>query len=197
MGRTQTFDTAAVVRAARTVFWQHGFEAASVPALEAATGLNRSSLYHAFGSKRGLFDAAVESYLDEVIRPRLRPLREPVPHADAIVDYLRGVRDALAEPGSISSTNGCLLVNTATSPIARDAAVADAVSDYRTELRGCLERGIRARFPEDGEAAIGRLTDSCTALVIAGFALTRVDNAAALASLDAAMQLVAARSPRA
>ena len=62
------------MRAARTVFWEHGFEAASLPALERATGLNRSSIYHGFGSKRGLFDAAVASYLDEVVRPRLRPL---------------------------------------------------------------------------------------------------------------------------
>ncbi|GAB3998060.1 hypothetical protein GCM10029992_22820 [Glycomyces albus] len=52
MGRVQTFDTAEVVRAARTVFWQHGYEDASIPALEAATGLRRSSIYHAFGSKR-------------------------------------------------------------------------------------------------------------------------------------------------
>jgi len=64
MGRTRTFDEDAVVRAARDVFWQHGYAEASVPDLEAATGLGRSSLYHSFGSKRELFDAAIESYLD-------------------------------------------------------------------------------------------------------------------------------------
>ena len=73
MGRTQTFDTTEVVRSARRVFWEHCFENASIVELEQATGLNRSSIYYAFGSKRGLFDAAVESYLDEIIRPRLQP----------------------------------------------------------------------------------------------------------------------------
>ncbi|MDD0859753.1 TetR/AcrR family transcriptional regulator [Arthrobacter alpinus] len=48
-----------------------------LPDLERATGLSRSSIYHAFGSKRGLFDAAVASYLSEIIRPRLQPLDSP------------------------------------------------------------------------------------------------------------------------
>ena len=49
MGRTQTFDTNEVVRAARAVFWEHGYESAALPELEKATGLSRSSIYHAFG----------------------------------------------------------------------------------------------------------------------------------------------------
>jgi AcrR family transcriptional regulator len=75
MGRTRAFAEIDVVRAARGVFWNRGYEETSLPDLEAATGLNRSSIYHSFGSKRGLFDAAVESYLDDVVRPRLEPLR--------------------------------------------------------------------------------------------------------------------------
>ncbi|HOZ57111.1 MAG TPA: helix-turn-helix domain-containing protein, partial [Nakamurella multipartita] len=69
MGRTKTFDPGEVVRAARAVFWTRGFESASLPELQEATGLSVSSIYHSFGSKRGLFDAAVASYLDEVARP--------------------------------------------------------------------------------------------------------------------------------
>ncbi len=53
MARTQGFDRDVVVRAARTLFWRAGFEGASVPALEEATGLSRSSIYNTFGSKRG------------------------------------------------------------------------------------------------------------------------------------------------
>ena len=75
MARPRSFDTATAVRAARQVFWTRVSEATSLPDLEAATGLRRSSLYQAFGSKRGLFDAAVASYLDEVVRPLLAGLR--------------------------------------------------------------------------------------------------------------------------
>ena len=43
MGRIQMFETVSVVRAARDVFWDKGFEATSVADLEEATGLRRNS----------------------------------------------------------------------------------------------------------------------------------------------------------
>lgn len=190
MGRPQGFDTEQVVRAARTVFWRQGFESASVPELERATGLARSSLYHAFGSKRGLFDAAVDSYLTEVVRPRLAPLLVEDVAPTALHDYLTGLRAALAAPRSPASENGCLLVNTAGSPLALDAAVAERVSAYRAELRHAFARGAAARNPEASAAEIDRLADTCTALVVTAFAMTRVDNAAALGAIDTALALV-------
>lgn len=190
MGRLQTFDTAEVVRAARAVFWQHGYEDASIPDLEAATGLKRSSLYNAFDSKRGLFDAAVNSYLDEVIRPRLRPLTGAQVSPDAIVEYFTGLRAALARSGSFTAENGCLLINAAGGPIAHDDAVREIVADYRAELQSAMRSGIAARHPDRLAGEVDRLAETCTALLVATFALTRVDAAAALGSLDAALRLV-------
>lgn len=194
MGRTQTYDTAGVVRAARTVFWEHGFEDASIPALEAATGLRRSSIYHAFGSKRGLFDAAVENYLDEVVRPRLRPLAAARVEPDAILDYLRGLRGALEQAGSFASENGCLLINAAGAPIAHDETVRETVTDYHAELHRAITAGLRAHLPELPTDRRERLADTCTGLVVSAFTLTRVDNAGALRSLDAALDLISAAS---
>jgi AcrR family transcriptional regulator len=190
MGRVQGYVTQDVVRAARGVFWEHGFESAALPVLEDATGLNRSSIYHAFGSKRGLFDAAVASYLDEVVRPRLRPLTLPDVAPDALTTYLLGLRAALAEPASFTAVNGCLLLNAAGAPIARDAAVRDAVSAYRAELLAAFAAGVRARFPDAGPDGVERLAQACTALVVSALALTRVDNDGALRGLDSALALV-------
>ncbi|MDA1363012.1 helix-turn-helix domain containing protein [Glycomyces luteolus] len=188
MGRTQTFDTAEAVRSARAVFWKHGYEAASVPALEAATGLRRSSIYHAFGSKRGLFDAAVDSYLDEIVRPRLAPLAEPAP--GAILDYLRGLREALERAGSFIAANGCLLINAAGAAIADDEAVRETITAYRAELGRAIGNGIRAHRPDLDDAETDRLTATCTALVVAAYALARVDTVSAVHSLDTALDLV-------
>lgn len=190
MGRAQAFETDRVVRAALGVFWRSGFEAASVPALEAATGLNRSSIYHAFGSKRGLFDAAVQTYLDDVVRPRLRPLLAERVSAGAVVDYLTGLRDALARTGEIQADSGCLLVNTSGAPISRDEAVRRTVADYRAELRAALGRGVDAHFPEGTRAERDRLADLCTSLVVSAFALVRVDPRSAVGSLDSALMLL-------
>ena len=71
MGRVQTFETATAVAAARDLFWDRGYEATSVADLEDATGVQRSSLYHAFGSKRGLFDAVLAHTPESQARSRI------------------------------------------------------------------------------------------------------------------------------
>lgn len=192
MGRTQTFDTDQVVRAAREVFWARGYEEAALPELERATGLSRSSIYHAFGSKRGLFGAAVDSYLDEVIRPRLAPLTSPPVPPEALAHYLDGLRAALLRDGTLPATSGCLLVNSAGAPIGHDDEVARAISGYRAELRAAIGNGVRAALPDRVPAAQDTLADACTGLVVAAFALVRVAPAEAVRALDTAGALLAA-----
>lgn len=190
MGRTQTFDTPTVVRAARALFWERGYEGVAVPELEAATGVGRSSLYHAFGSKRGLFDATVDSYLDEVVRPRLRPLTLETVSPAAIVEYLSGLRAALLDGRSAAAHRGCLLLNTATAPVGRDTAVADVVAGYRAELHAAFRAGVLARHPDGSPEDLDRLATLCTASVVTAFVLARVDALAAARTLDAALGLV-------
>ncbi|GAC68272.1 TetR/AcrR family transcriptional regulator [Gordonia soli] len=61
MGRPRAFDTDTVLAAAVDVFTTRGYSAASVDEILAATQIRRASLYNAFGSKRGLFLAALRS----------------------------------------------------------------------------------------------------------------------------------------
>ena len=189
MGRKRSFNTQEAVRAARSVFWSNGFEGSSLPDLEEATGLNRSSLYHAFGSKRGLFDAVVDSYLDEVVRPRLRILTEaPIP-PDAVSIYLTGLKNALLAPASPASEHGCLMVNTAGSPIAKDAAVGERVAAYRAEIATAIETGL-AHQPGFAAARVAPTAMAISSLVVAAMTITRVDNTAAAETIDAALAIV-------
>ena len=64
MGRKRSFDDDEVLARAREVFLEHGYEGASIDALVKATGLLRGSLYGAFGSKRGMFVAALRDATD-------------------------------------------------------------------------------------------------------------------------------------
>lgn len=59
MGRPRSFDTSAAVAAAAEVFRKRGYESTSVDDLVVATGLQRGSLYGTFGSKLGIFSAAL------------------------------------------------------------------------------------------------------------------------------------------
>ncbi len=188
MGRRRTFDPIEAARSARAVFWRQGFEASSVSDLEDATGLNRSSLYHEFGSKRGLFDAAADNYLDEVARPRLRVLtHKPIP-PDAVGMYLRSLRDALLVNASAASDHGCLIVNTAGSLIGKDEAVRDRIVAYRTEIATAIENGLTHQ-PGFDSSRVKPTATAITSLVVAAMTLTRVDPTAAAQTLDIAVAL--------
>ena len=50
----KSFDEETAVESAMQVFWEKGFEPASIADLLAGTGLNRGSLYNAFGGKQQL-----------------------------------------------------------------------------------------------------------------------------------------------
>lgn len=189
MGRTRSFDETETVLAARQVFWEHGFAETSIPELETATGLNRSSLYHSFGSKRGLFDAAVQSYLDQVVRPRLVPLTAPTVDPGALAEYLSGFRAAIAEPASALASNGCLLLNSSVGSLGQDEAVRHSIDAYRAELGAALARGVSAAHPELAASQAQALTVELSGLMLAAMALVRVAPDAAVEMLDVAQAL--------
>lgn len=194
MGRERTFDAAEVVRAARRVFWERGYVETAVPDLEKATGLNRSSIYHAFGSKRGLFDAAVDSYLDDVIRPRLAPLRTPPVAADALETYLTGLRTAMLGGLRELEQNGCLLMNATGSTLGHDDAMRVVVSHYYADLRAAIAAGVAARRPDLDAAAADLMTTTCTSLVLSSMMSVRISHETAAEMLTTALRTVQAGS---
>ena len=62
MGRPRGFDEDAALEAAMRVFWQKSYEGTSIADLTEAMGINRSSLYAAFGDKESIFRRAMERY---------------------------------------------------------------------------------------------------------------------------------------
>ncbi|MGH8889704.1 MAG: TetR/AcrR family transcriptional regulator [Acidothermaceae bacterium] len=64
MARPRTFDETEVLVAATEIFTRTGYEGTSIDDLVIGLGLHRGSLYQAFGSKRGLFAAALTRSID-------------------------------------------------------------------------------------------------------------------------------------
>jgi len=199
MGRTQAFESAAVVRSARDAFWERGYEGTSVVDLERATGLNRSSLYHAFGSKRGLFDAAVADYLESVVRPRLRALATGAPTVEALQAYFGGLGAAIETlPGS-SPPYGCLLVNCAAGLAGHDDAARRVVDGYRAELAAALRRGLAAATTDAvvTPAELDARTRVLESLSMGAMLLARVSPGEAVALLATARDHIASWCGRA
>ena len=68
VGRPRQFDEEKVLDAAMEAFWSRGYEATSMAELCRATGLNKGSLYQAFGDKHSLFMRALTYYSDKEYR---------------------------------------------------------------------------------------------------------------------------------
>src|ERR1700749_1175927 len=61
-GRPRQYDPERALANAAEVFWKHGYAATSLDDLVAATGMNRPSLYAAFGDKRDLYLKTLKRY---------------------------------------------------------------------------------------------------------------------------------------
>src|ERR1700744_2351941 len=131
-GRPRAYEPDVALAKALDLFRKDGFAATSLDDLSAATGMNRPSLYGAFGDKRELYiksyaryradarAAMIEIFKDEVpIRKRLERI-----YAVALDIYLSG------EAGP----RGCFTVMTAASEAVSDPEIRAMVLDGFTEL---------------------------------------------------------------
>src|SRR5215471_8626171 len=95
-GRPREFDTEKALDAALQVFWRKGYEGATLPDLTEAMGINRPSLYAAFGSKEELFRKALDRYAEGPAAYIRAALDEPTARAVA-ERLLSGTIDLLTD----------------------------------------------------------------------------------------------------
>ena len=137
-GRPRRFDRAAGVGVAEALFHHHGYDALGIKAICDAVGVRQPALYAAYGSKAGLFEAALERYAGG---PYAAFVAEAMDGATTPADALRAVLDAAARLYAADpERTGCLALEastTASEPAARRAA---------TELVEATRRALAARY---------------------------------------------------
>lgn len=147
-GRPRGFDREQVLRRAMEVFWEHGYEGASLTELTTAMGINAPSLYAAFGCKEALFREAVALY-NRTEGISVYGALTASTAREAIAGLLRDAAGAYTGPGR---PTGCMVVLAATTYTSKTVAVRDFLAEQRqrstAELRARLDRGVA-----DGELA--------------------------------------------
>lgn len=161
-GRPRSFDTDHALDAAMRLFWAEGYEGTTLAELTAVMGINRRSLYAAFGNKEELFRKAVDRYVEgpgAFVGPALQ-----LPTArEVAATMLHDAVDAHTAPGC---PRGCLLVQSALAagpdgePVRRDLA----------ERREAGVRALRARF--DRAQAEGDLSPAADPEALARYVAT-------------------------
>jgi AcrR family transcriptional regulator len=123
---------------ALNVFWRKGYEGASLPELTKAMGINRPSLYAAFGNKEALFRKALDRYASGPAGYVGRALAAPTARG-VFAALLEGAIGMMSDP---RAPRGCLMVQGA-------LACGDAGESVRKELiarRLAGECALRERF---------------------------------------------------
>ena len=147
-GRPRTFDRKDALLRAMRLFWTHGYEGATLSALqEAMGGIAAPSFYAAFGSKEDLFREAVQLYSRTLGEPMTSALAEQPSARAAIEMLLRAAAEAFTKPGA---PRGCMLVLTALDSAPPHPVVQKYLRRLRARRRKAIEQRVR-RGIEEGE----------------------------------------------
>jgi AcrR family transcriptional regulator len=137
-GRPRAFDADEALDRAMQLFWHKGYEGTSLSDLTGAMGINRPSLYAAFGDKEALFRKVLDRYDDEPLAFMREALTEPTARV-VIERLLRGAVKLLTDP---HTPQGCLMVQGALAC----GEGADAVRREMNARRAAAESALRRRL---------------------------------------------------
>jgi len=141
-GRTRQFDVDEALDRALEVFWARGYEGATLPELTRAMGINRPSLYAAFGNKEELFRKALERYQTGPQGFMAEALKEPTARAVAEAIFSGFIRMQRGR----DRARGCLVVQGA-------LACGEEAEPVRRELARLRQAAVTA-FRERFERAV-------------------------------------------
>lgn len=156
-GRPRSFDADTALDRALEVFWRNGYEGTSLTDLTAAMGINKPSLYAAFGNKEELFGKVVTRYLEGPGAYAADALAAPTGR-EVLERLIRGTVDLTAGE---NTPHGCLCVKTvqACGPDARP------VREDAVRVRKAAETALRRRLEQATDLIPGSDPAALAALV--------------------------------
>jgi AcrR family transcriptional regulator len=143
-GRPRAFDREEALHGAMMVFWEKGYEGASLEELQSAMGaIGPSSFYAAFGSKERLFFEVVDLYVRTVGCRPVHALESAMTAREGVEAMLRESVDIYSDP---DTPLGCLVLSGAAGCVPANQSVQDHMRTYRLQvpdlIRNRIKRGV-------------------------------------------------------
>lgn len=146
-GRPREFDRQFALKKALEVFWEKGYEPATLPDLCAAMGINPPSLYAAFGNKASLFLEAIQQYETEYwTEPEKRFLENP-DLRQAIQNFFQEAATIILSP---ANPCGCMIVVAAVNISTAEKDIILQIRNLRLKTRNMFIEKLRMAI-NDGE----------------------------------------------
>lgn len=141
-GRPRSYDPDTALARATAAFWRRGYAGTSLDEVSGATGMNRPSLYAAFGDKRALYLQALDAYWEQAYAGMRDALGGDRSLAEAMMEVYRRAL-AIYIPGK-GRPRGCFAIGTATTEAMEDRRVRAAFAKGLCALDALFEARIRA-----------------------------------------------------
>lgn len=141
-GRPRAYDAGKALGKARDAFWKAGFSGTSLDDLGAATGMNRPSLYGAFGPKSQLYLTTLDRYRAESLAVMERLLDPQKPLREGLLAVFNAAL-AIYFPKK-GAARGCFLIGTAATEAVGDAKVRNMLGGSLRDFDGAFEKRFRA-----------------------------------------------------
>jgi len=166
-GRKRTFDKAEALDRATRVFWESGYSGTSLADLTTVLGINKPSLYAAFGNKEQLFSQALDHYLKHYRAPTLELLTKPAeaPLRERLQRFLYAVVDVVANP---DTPQGCMFIKSCYE--SSGAAIPQTLNDSLQEIGLGYETVLTEIL--EAERQNGQLTADADVALIAGYLMS-------------------------
>lgn len=144
VARPRAFDETVALEAAMTCFWEHGFESTSVQDLSERMGIERPSLYNAFGGKRELFERALEHYCQTKTYRLIGHIESHFTPEERIPELFAEVVDLSARD---RVRRGCLLINSALEVSPHHADLRGVIAVHLGAIQSFFRRSLEALDP--------------------------------------------------
>ena len=148
MARPRKFERSEALDKAMLVFWQKGFEATFLDDLTEAMGINRPSLYNAFGDKHTLFMETLTRYRELYSGKMLRALG----HAPTVKTGFKRIFAELIDESTERCCRGCMIVNSTIEGCAISESVAEFVKETDNASKAAFTTAL-AQGQRKGEIA--------------------------------------------
>lgn len=142
-GRPRAYDPQTALQQALGVFWNTGYSGASLDSIATAAGMNRPSLYAAFGDKHALYIKALEQYWESASAAMQEALTDKdLTLEQALMGFYEG-QLSIYFSGE-GQPRGCFAIGTATTEAVEDSAIREVLADRLSRLDADLETRLRA-----------------------------------------------------
>ena len=165
-GRPRAYDPDTALEQAMGAFWRSGYAGTSLDDLTAATGMNRPSLYAAFGDKRSLYLKALAHYWQIAMSAMREDLAGGVTLSESLTRAFEGALSIYFSGGE--QPRGCFVVSTAVTAAVEDAEIRESLmtgflsfdKDFEALFRTAQDKG---ELKKDADPAV--LASMATAIM--------------------------------